>query len=83
MDWEEGELGHVLEKQKKDDGGCGLYRTILHQGAAQRPILPVACDVTRSNSIVISEPVLSKKILALRCEVPIHMDGEAELVTYL
>jgi hypothetical protein len=31
MDGEEGELGHVLEKQKNDGGCVGLYRTILHQ----------------------------------------------------
>jgi hypothetical protein len=33
-------------------------------------------DVRDQIPLVISEPVLSKKILALRCEVPIHMDGE-------
>jgi hypothetical protein len=45
-------------------------------GAATAPVLPeLRADVRDQIPLVVSEPVLSK-ILALRCEVPIHMDGE-------
>jgi hypothetical protein len=75
--WMGEELGHVLEKQKNDGGCVGLYRTILHQGTAQRLLSCQSCmPMSDQIPLVISEPVLSKKILALRCEVPIHMDGE-------
>jgi hypothetical protein len=53
--------------RRKTTVGVSLYRTILHQGAALAPVLPeLRADVRDQILLVISEPVLSKKILALQ-----------------
>jgi hypothetical protein len=45
-------------------------------GALLAPVLPeLRADVRDQILLVISEPVLSKKILALQMQVPIHMIG--------
>jgi hypothetical protein len=61
------ELGHVLEKQKKHEGGCRPLKRYCIECGPTAPVLPeLRADVRDQILLVISKPVLSKKILALQ-----------------
>jgi hypothetical protein len=86
MDGEEGGTW-CLQKQKKNDGGCvNLCRTIHIKVRLNSSVLPeLRADVRDQILLVISEPVLSKKILALQMQGTDSHDwgGRWNLVTYL
>jgi hypothetical protein len=57
----------------------GLNRTILPRCGLTAPVLPELRADVRDHLLVISEPVSSKKILAIQMQVPFHGWEEGEL----